>query len=317
MSSLLALILVVRIAWGNLLMGLVLALLFALGMRSLLLLFVDKGHGSRVIILRTAAAVTFLAVGWLYALFGAPMMVWERLPRAVAATSGVGLLLAAAARRIKRPPTIAPSPKTALATGSALVVLVFLSALTLLQTGFVALIGDRVPFLVEVTGEARMTHPNEPMRGQTPANSVMTHHVLIWHPRGIPVADVWLCGERFAVRGRALRLKRWGLPNFYRFDEIGVGPPGEAGACPHQEIPFPNSGPLAIHPWWRPVDERLLRIFLDRAPLMVSSDSPYYPLVEASGKHLRQTFLLDLTPSGMATSRGSSPFESSKAAPTR
>src|SRR5690242_20490223 len=99
-----ALILVTRIEWNNFFIAFILAMFFALGLRSVVLLIADRGRGTLLALLRVAETAIFLALGWLYALFAAPIMMWDRVPRAIAATTLVVVLLSVAIRRARNRP---------------------------------------------------------------------------------------------------------------------------------------------------------------------------------------------------------------------
>jgi hypothetical protein len=72
---------------------------------------------------------------------------------------------------------------------------------------------------------------------------------------------------------------------------------------------LPCTGSLAVHPWWRPVQVRLLALWENGtdessslAVRSVTSESTYFPLVDASGQPVKKTFRLVLTSGGLSAS---------------
>jgi hypothetical protein len=151
---------------------------------------------------------------------------------------------------------------------------------------------------------------------------VTAHHVIFWMPNGEKAGDMWMEGDEVAVRGRAIHFSptfnAMGIPQLYSLVSAHNGylRPQRQNAYPHQTIAFPQSGQLATHPWWRPVQERILDLWAGHlgsnawySISMVDNESPFYPLVDKDGKPVRNNSLLVLKITGIATSRGSSPLE--------
>ncbi len=307
----------------NLANALVLGLFFAIGLRALLLYFLDRGHGRWVIVGRTAAGAAYLVLGWLYMFFSAPLIVWDRPARAVVAITAALVPVLAVAWHLKARDSKPPGLLAGVLSSLLCVGMIFAATATLLRAGFLALTGDRVTLTVDVTGETRpqtaeSAGPDQPATPRT----VTAHRVKFWLPTGIQVGDYWINGDRLAVKGRVLRLppvlSGVGIPNFYQLLEVHNGyvnrDPKKGDV--RQETPFAAEGPLAVHPWWRPIQTRLIHDWQGGdsgeswwALGSETNESPYYPLVEAGGKPLHRQFLFVLPPSGIPTSRGSSPLE--------
>jgi hypothetical protein len=312
-----------RIGGFNLVMAMALGLFFGLGLRHPLCFFCGlyrRGDGGVRSILEGG---TFLALGVFYGLFAWPMLVWDRPARALAAMAIVLLPLAAILRGKKNPNSGHSGWGSRLAFSAFVVLLTATSLLTLLRTGFITLKGDRVPLLLDVTGETRLeTVPTEAFGRPGDDERVTAHRVIIWLPNGEPAIDVWVYGDKVAVEGRAVlfssRLNALAVPNLYELLSLhnGAHEAGGATDLPFFSVPFPQTGSLAVHPWWRPFQMGILAAWRSAfmkdslwAILFVDNESPYYPLVGPERKPLKQTFLLDLTLDGIPTSRGSSPFE--------
>lgn len=299
----------------GLVVAFVLAALLSLSLRSLLLLALDRGRGVVVSLLRLVACLGFGTLAALYALFAARSIVWN------AATVGVGLATAAALvgsawlRRGPRGGTRLPSPLAVLAQLVLLLGLLLLAALTLMHTGFLALSEDRPVLLVDVTGETRMqivrwAPPDQAAREEP----LTTHRVVFRMPDGPAVAEAWVYGDQVAVKGRVLRLapllNAAGVPNLFelQFAYNGYLTAERHAGYPHAAVPLPPSGPLAVHPWWRPLQARLLEAWEKGAEgsgwavRSVTTESTYYPLVDGAGQPLRRTFRLVVTPGGLSAS---------------
>jgi hypothetical protein len=183
-----------------------------------------------------------------------------------------------------------------------------------MRAGFLALTQDRPVLLVEVTGETasrivRWAPPDQPMREETQR----THRVVFRTPAGEPVAETWMYGDQVAVKGRVLRLSpvlnAAGVPNLFElsFAHNGYATAERHATQPHLAVALPPpGGPLAVHPWWRPVQGWLLERW-ERGTTADSSwavrsatiESTYFPLADAAGQPIRATFRLVLTPGGL------------------
>jgi len=303
----------------NLSLALTLGLFAGLAMRALVLLVIDHARPAVVMGFRALAAAAFLGFGFFDFLFSRNMQVWDRPSRAVVAACASALPMVTFARQ-KKDSGEPPEMRHALYVSGVLIALCVFSILTLLRAGTVALTGDRVTLIVEATGETRVE--DEPVPS-TPATAKVTlYHAVVWLPTGVPLADVWLPGDRLRLKGRIYRLSpalnAFGFPNLYEFVSVrnDTANTNRNSEAVMEEFLFAENGPLAVHPWWKPIQASILShweaataddsFFTLRA---VPNASPDYPLEDGQGRPIRKTFLLVLPPSGHATSRGSSPLE--------
>jgi hypothetical protein len=293
----------------------ILAALLAFAARALVLAVLDRPQPLSLAAFRILAAAGWCGLGVLYALFGAHIVVWTPEAAVVAAAITTGVLAPLAFRRGGARVRV-PHPTAALAQICLALVLLLGAALTLMGAGFLALTVDRPVLLVEVTGETatetvRWAPPNQPVREER----LRTHRVVFRDPEGAPVAEAWLYGDEVAVKGRVLRLapilSAAGLPNLFElsFAHNGYRTLERHSSYPHVAVPLPRLGPLAVHPWWRPIQGRLLsgweRMSPEGKPWAIRSltvESTYFPLVDPVGTPLRHTYRLVLTPGGLSAS---------------
>lgn len=296
----------------------VLAAFFALATRSLILLLSDRGCGSFAAVSRAAAGAAFLLLGSLYFVFTAHVLVWDApavvvAVLAVAATlSGIAMRrVTGGARRAARPGLVA-----GLAQLSLMLALLLLAAITLMRAGFLALTEDRPVLLVDVTGETALQKiqwapPDQPSRDET----LLTHQVVFRTPEGVAVAEAWVYGDQVAVKGRVLRLSpilnAAGVPNLFEllFAHNGYLTAERHDRYPHKTVRLPPSGPLAVHPWWRSLQSRLLERWekgtTDESAWAIRSaslESTYFSLLDTEGKPVSRTYRLVLTPGGLTSS---------------
>jgi hypothetical protein len=292
----------------------VLAGFLALALRSFVLLFSDSGGGALLLLGRLGGALLFLAGGAVYAVFTSSRPIWG-LASALAALGTVALVLSSLAIRIRerRGPAIVLSLVVQLFLLSALLLA---ATVTLLPTGFLALTEDRPVLLVDVTGETRLEVVRWAAAGQLAREELLnTHRVVFRNPEGALVAEAWIYGDEVAVKGRVLRLtpllNAAGLPNLFelQFAHNGYRTPERHNDFPHQAVPLPPMGPLAVHPWWRGLQRRLLGHWESRSPAdsgwairSATTESTYFPLIDAEGKTSRGTYRLVLTPGGLTSS---------------
>ena len=301
------------------LLAFILALFFALSVRSFILLFIQSSRGASAILFRFLAGTALLVLGWLYFLFASPLLIWDRPARAVAIITFVAVPLWTVIRHArgwgKKPDgVLAKLVKAAL-----FAVLIITATSTIIRTGYIAVTGDRVTLLVDVTGETR----NQTVPGRTAGEgTLVAHRIIFWLPTGEKAADMWLYGDEMAVHGKTIRfshaLNAMDIPNLYalQYAHNGYLSTERQNAYPQEAIPFPGTGELAVHRWWRPVQERLLNLWANLsssgswwAIQMGDNESPYYPLIDPDGKPVHKYFLLVLQPEAVAISRGSSPLE--------
>ncbi len=132
---------------------------------------------------------------------------------------------------------------------------------------------------------------------------------------GEVVADAWVYGDEVAVKGKVLRfspvLNAAGLPNLFElsFAHNGYTTAERHNAMPHEAVALPPLGPLVVHPFWRPLQARLLAAWQARVDsagvwgIRASTvESTYFPLVDPDGKPVSRTFRLVLTPGGLTSS---------------
>jgi hypothetical protein len=289
----------------------ILAALLAFAVRALALAAFSRPRRAWLVLWRLLVAAGWFGVAVLYALFAAPVFAWSS--EAIAAAAAVAIvLLGSLAFRGGR----ALHPTAGLVQLCLALALLLGAALTLMGAGFLALTVDRPVLLVELTGETavqtvRWAPPNEPLRER----SLLTHRVLFRDPEGVPVAEAWVYGDEVAVKGRVLRLapilSAAGVPNLFElgFAHNGYRTAERHNGYPHVAVPLPPSGPLAVHPWWRPIQARLLgdweRISTEGKPWAIRSltvESTYFPMVDPVGNPVRQTYRLVLTPGGLSSS---------------
>jgi hypothetical protein len=129
------------------------------------------------------------------------------------------------------------------------------------------------------------------------------------------VAEAWLYGDQVGVKGRVLRLSPMlntaGVPNLFElsFAHNGYATAERHATQPHLAVALPPGGPLAVHPWWRPVQSWLLERW-EKGTTADSSwavrsatvESTYFPLADAAGQPVRATYRLVLTPGGLTSS---------------
>lgn len=199
----------------------------------------------------------------------------------------------------------------------ALLALVLLAATaTLVTAGFLNLTEDRPVLLVDVTGEtATQVVRWAPPDAEARTESLVTHRVIFRRPAGEAVADAWIYGDEVAVKGRVLRLSpvlnAAGLPNLFEltFAHNGYTTAERHNTMPHEAVPLPPIGSLAVHALWRPLQARLLTALQERADpngrwtiRATTIESTYFPLVGPDGKPTARTFRLVLTPGGLTAS---------------
>jgi len=293
----------------------VLAAFFALAVRGAALAVVDPRPWP-LAVLRLLAALGFVALGSLYAVFTASMLVWDGPAIGAAILVGLVVLSGLAIRQALGWTARAPGAAAILTRLVLLLLLVLVATLTLMRAGFLALTEDRPVLLVEVTGETaplrvRWAPPDQPMREEVR----VTHRVVFRQPDGAPVAEAWIYGDQVAVKGRVLRLSPWlnaaGVPNLFEltFAHNGYETAERHATEPHLALGLPAAGPLAVHPWWRPLQAWLLARWEAGAaadsPWAVRSatiESTYFPLHDPAGAPVKQTFRLVLTPGGLSAS---------------
>src|SRR5262249_7316628 len=133
----------------------ILAAFFALAVRSLVLLLVDRRRPVVVSLLRVGAVGLFLAGGLLYGALSRSLVAWDQPAIGLAILVALLVLSGVAVRRAIGWAERRPGPTGLLAQLVLLLALLLVASLTLMRAGFVALTEDRPVMLVDVTGETR------------------------------------------------------------------------------------------------------------------------------------------------------------------
>jgi hypothetical protein len=298
----------------NVVQVVILTALFALALRALVLLVLDR-RSVAVSLLRLGGALLFLGAGLLFATVSTPQLVWDAPAGGAAILTALVVLSGVAVRRAMGWAERRPGGAALLAQLVLLLALALVASLTLMRAGFVSLTDDRPVLLVEVTGETgtrvvRWAPPDQPAREE----SQQTHRVVFRTPEGAAVAETWLYGDQVAVKGRVLRLSPLlnaaGVPNLFEllFAHNGYATAARHATQPHVAVPLPSGGPLAVHPWWRPVQAWLLARWetgtaadSSWAVRSATIESTYFPLIDAGGRPARATYRLMLTPGGLSS----------------
>ena len=294
----------------------ILAAFLALGVRQVALPLLEREPRTLVLFGRGLAGALCLVAAGLYALFAGRLVTWGAAE--VLAGGGVaGVVLAPTLlRRLVGRAAPRLGLTGALGQVTLLLALLLAAAVTLMRAGYLALTSDQIVLLVDVTGETssqdvRWAPPNEALREE----SLTTHRVVFRNAEGKELAEAWLYGDQVAVKGRVLRvaplLATAGVPNLFElsFAHNGYRTAERHGALPHLAVALPGLGPLAVHPWWRPVQARLLerweRGLPEESPWSVKSvttESTYFALVDAAGQPVKNVYRLTLTPGGLSSS---------------
>jgi hypothetical protein len=253
----------------------VLAAFVAFGLRFLARAWRGTADGVPALLGRLLGAGAFLGAGVLYATFTLPVLSWDATAVVLAALVALLVLVPTllAARRAQVAPATSRLPWSwragaSLAQVALLLALLLVAALTLMRAGFLSLTSDRPVLLLDVTGETavervRWAAPGEPLREE----DLTTHRVRLRAPDGAPVGELWLYGDQVAIKGRVLRLSPLlnaaGVPNLFelQFAHNGWATLERHAAYPHVARALRPVGPLAVHPWWRGLQRRLLEAF--------------------------------------------------------
>jgi hypothetical protein len=298
----------------NQLTAFVLAAFCSLGLRAAILLMLGRKRGAVVVLPQLLVSSCCVALGGLYGLFTAHLLVWDLAAFAAAVLAVVlaGVSLALGRGRERR----LPSPTAVLARAVVVLALLLLASLTLMRAGFVALTEDRSVLLVEVTGETRTQRvrwaaPGGPIEDQ----ALVAHRVVFKAADAVILSEAWVYGDQVAVKGRVLRLSPLlnaaGVPNLFelQFAHNGYLTLERHNTQPHEAFSLPRLGPLAVHPWWLPLPRRFLETWESGTAegsswgvKSVTTESTFFPLVDTLGNPVSQTHRLVLTPGGLSSS---------------
>lgn len=295
----------------------VLGALWGCGLRALLLMLVDRGRGPLRLGGRLLALGAFGAIGAGYGVLTAAMLDWDSATLLVAVLAAGLMVSGVLFRRVllRRPMRL--TLVGLLLRATLLLTILLLAALTLMRSGFLALTTDRPVLRIELTGETRpqtvrWAAPDQPMQEQ----ALQAHRILLHSPEkgDQVVGEAWLYGDQVAVKGRVLRLSPMlnvaGLANLFELQLLhnGYFTAERHNSQPHHAEPLKPLGPLAVHPRWRPLRDRLLAGWehktqakdSDRwAIRAATTESTYFPMVDDQGQPLRRTYELVLTPGGL------------------
>jgi hypothetical protein len=300
---------------ANLASVFVLCSFVALAIKALAMLFLDAGRGPLALAGRLLAGLVFLGLGLLYGAFTLHTLAWDAPALGLAAAVALALVGGLFSRR-RRVGRRRFSPVAFLTQLTLLLSLLLLAAVTLMRAGFLSLSEDRPVLVVDVTGEVGVKDVSwAPADQAGRRESLATHRIVFRTPEGEPVAEAWVYGDQVAVKGRVLRLSpilnAAGVSNLFelQFAHNGYATAERHNTLPHQAVPLPCTGPLAVHPWWRPVQARLLEAWekgtaegSGLAVRAVTTESTNFPLVDASGQPVKRVFRVVLTPGGLSAS---------------
>ncbi len=307
----------IRIGAFNLAIALTAGALVGIGLRTLLLAWMDRESGSRRCGLRLINGLLFLALSAYYTYVAWPMVVWDRLARIAFMLTALAPSIVAGVRFAKGGLRDPPRLYARILAGVFGIVLLATAALTLLRAGFITLKGDRVAMLLAVTGETRVAMPKPVPGTESWVKPVTLHHVVLFLQEGPPAADLWIPGACVAFMGRAIifshQLNAIGFPNLYELQKV-TNCVDKGGAAYSADLP--HVGPLAVNSGWTPFRNLILAAWprADQKDLpwwgirILENQSSEYPMVVPDAP-LKQDFLFDITLDGIPTSRFTSPLE--------
>jgi hypothetical protein len=281
----------------------------------LFVLWVDRGRSFVIVLLRLLCALLFGGVGVFLIKALGPTEPWDGMAVLAAAAGAAIVLFEVIILWLRELRPGQPPPLGWLLRLVMVLIALLVASVSLMRAGYLALSTDHPVLVVEVTGETaeKVVHwapPDQPMREQT----LRTSQVRFRTPAGQKLADVWIYGDQVAVSGRVLRLSPQlnaaGLTNLFALDFVhnGYVDADRHNGQPHQAVPLPAVGPLAVHPRWRELQDSLISLWERRStqdsPWLLraaTTESTYFPLVDKmpNGKPLRRTYTLVLTPGGL------------------
>ena len=298
--------------YQSLVIATVLGLLGGCGLRALLLVALDRGQSWPRIGVRALVAAAYGALAFGYAGLLAKTITWDRR-HVVALSLGAGLMIVGLLfwRLV-----LGSVPRLTL-TGWLLRAVLLLSVvvlmlLSLMRAGFLNLTTDLPVLRIEVTGETRpqtvrFAAPDQPMQEL----SLRAHRVLFRTPGGELLTEEWIYGDQVAIKGRVLRLhpllNSIGIPNWFelQFLHNGYFTAERHSSQPHVARKLVMGGSLTVAPEWQPQRDRILHWLQTRpeqsqwAIRAATSESTYFPLIDAQGRAQTHTFELVLTPGGL------------------
>lgn len=312
----------IRIGAFNLALAITAGAFVGIGLRALLLAWMDRASDARGAAMRALKGILFLALGGYYLYVAWPMIIWDRPARIFFMLTALAPPIVAAIRYSKGGLRGTPGLTRRIVAWCLTLVLFLAAALTLLRAGFITLKGDRVAMLLALTGEVGVEIPRPVPGKKEQAKAVILHHVVLLLQDGTPAADLWIPADRLSFYGSAAlfshELNAMGFPNLYRIKAFGYytadGNRKPSNTISHE---FPLIGPLRLQSQWAPIQDAMLRAW-PRADengspwwgvRIIHNQSPDYPLVNPDGTPLKKDFLFDITLDGIPTSRFTSPLE--------
>lgn len=292
----------------------VLGALFGGGLRSLLLLVLDRGHGWARVGLRVSAMLSYALLAFVYAALAAPLLNADMLSLAVGVAAMAVVAGGVVVARILWGYVPLPSLFGVLLRLTLLLSVLVLALLGLMRSGFLHLTTDQPVLRIELTGQTqsqlvRWAAPDQPPREE----SLRTHHLILRNTDGERIGEEWLYGDQVAIKGRVLRLNPLlnsvGIPNLFelQFLHNGYFTAERHSTQPHLARALRPLGSLTVVPRTRRLRDQLLGWLQARpegsrfAIRAVSSESTYFPLIDPQGQPLRRSFDLVLTPGGLTT----------------
>jgi hypothetical protein len=263
-----------------------LAALPALGLRSILRAFVDRGPPVAVSLARGLAGGASLLAGAVLAPLAGAMIPASRTVVVAAALSFL-LVVASAILPGTRAPALA-----GLAPLVAVVALTVSVVALLLPSGLLRVEPDQSAVEVVLSGEARRelvrwAPAGQPLREE----GLRAHHLRLQRPDGALVGEAWLFGSSAVLEGVAF-CSATGRLSLLQLTSLRNDAPLEvegARLFPHQDVAVEARGPAVVPEWWRPWQQGFLRVLglarqdVHSAPL---------PLVDAQGLPLRAAYPL-------------------------
>ena len=271
------------------------AALPALGLRSVLRVFVDRGSPLAVTLARVLAAGASLAAG---AALGPLAGTTIPASRPVIAATALAFVLVVASAGLpgKRAPALAglgPLLAALALTGTV--------AALLLPAGMLRVEPEQSAVRVVLTGEARRelvrwAPAGLPLREE----GFRAHHLQLQRPDGTLVGEAWLYGSSGVLGGVAF-CGASGVPCLLQLTSLrneAPAPPGRARLFPPQTVVVEARGPAVVPEWWRPWQQGFLRgLGLARQEV----DSAPLPLLDAQGLPLRTAYPLTVSEARLAT----------------
>ena len=271
-----------------------LAALPALGLRSVLRVFVDRDPPPAVTIARVLAGGGGLVAGAAFTSL-ATVAIPASPPVVAAAALAFVLVVASAFLPGKRAAALA-----GLGPPLAVLALTGTVAAMLLSTGLLRVEPGQPAVRVVLTGEARRalvrwSPSGLPLREE----GFRAHHLQLQRPDGTLVGEAWLFGSSGVLGGVAF-CGASGAPCLLQLTSLRNDAPAETGRArlfPPQTMVVEPRGPALVPEWWRPWQHAFLRgLGLARQEV----DSAPLPLLDTQGLPLRAAYPLTVREARLA-----------------